>query len=161
MKTSNTNSLAHTTWDCKYHLVFAPKFRRQIIYRVLRADIGKILRELCERKGIEIVEAQCCPDHVHMLVKIPPKYSVSEIMGYLKGKSSLIIFDRHANLKYKYGNRHFWCRGYYVDTAGKNAKKIQEYIQKQLEEDKLNDQISIKEYVDPFTGEPVDNRNKK
>ena len=161
MKTSNTNSLAHTTWDCKYHLVFAPKFRRQIIYRELRADIGKILRELCERKGIEIVEAQCGPDHVHMLVKIPPKYSVSEIMGYLKGKSSLIIFDRHANLKYKYGNRHFWCRGYYVDTAGKNAKKIQEYIQKQLEEDKLNDQISIKEYVDPFTGEPVDKRNKK
>lgn len=161
MKTSNTNSLAHTTWDCKYHLVFAPKFRRQIIYRELRADIGKILRELCERKGIEIVEAQCCPDHVHMLVKIPPKYSVSEIMGYLKGKSSLIIFDRHANLKYKYGNRHFWCRGYYVDTAGKNAKKIQEYIQKQLEEDKLNDQISIKEYVDPFTGEPVDKCNKK
>ena len=161
MKTSNTNSLAHTTWDCKYHLVFAPKFRRQIIYRELRADIGKILRELCERKGIEIVEAQCCPDHVHMLVKIPPKYSVSEIMGYLKGKSSLIIFDRHANLKYKYGNRHFWCRGYYVDTAGKNAKKIQEYIQKQLEEDKLNDQISIKEYADPFTGEPVDKRNKK
>ena len=161
MKTSNTNSLAHTTWDCKYHLVFAPKFRRQIIYRELRADIGKILRELCERKGIEIVEAQCCPDHVHMLVKIPPRYSVSEIMGYLKGKSSLIIFDRHANLKYKYGNRHFWCRGYYVDTAGKNAKKIQEYIQKQLEEDKLNDQISIKEYVDPFTGEPVDKRNKK
>ena len=161
MKTSNTNSLAHTTWDCKYHFVFAPKFRRQIIYRELRADIGKILRELSERKGIEIVEAQCCPDHVHMLVKIPPKYSVSEIMGYLKGKSSLIIFDRHANLKYKYGNRHFWCRGYYVDTAGKNAKKIQEYIQKQLEEDKLNDQISIKEYVDPFTGEPVDKRNKK
>ena len=161
MKTSNTNSLAHTTWDCKYHLVFAPKFRRQIIYRELRADIGKILRELCDRKGIEIVEAQCCPDHVHMLVKIPPKYSVSEIMGYLKGKSSLIIFDRHANLKYKYGNRHFWCRGYYVDTAGKNAKKIQEYIQKQLEEDKLNDQISIKEYADPFTVEPVDKRNKK
>jgi len=161
MKTSNTNSLAHTTWDCKYHLVFAPKFRRQIIYRELRADIGKILRELCDRKGIEIVEAQCCPDHVHMLVKIPPKYSVSEIMGYLKGKSSLIIFDRHANLKYKYGNRHFWCRGYYVETAGKNAKKIQEYIQKQLEEDKLNDQISIKEYVDPFTVEPVDKRNKK
>ncbi len=161
MKTSNTNSLAHTTWDCKYHLVFAPKFRRQIIYRELRADIGKILRELCDRKGIEIVETQCCPDHVHMLVKIPPKYSVTEIMGYLKGKSSLIIFDRHANLKYKYGNRHFWCRGYYVDTAGKNAKKIQEYIHKQLEEDKLNDQISIKEYVDPFTGEPVDKRNKK
>jgi len=138
MKTSNTNSLAHTTWDCKYHLVFAPKFRRQIIYRELRADIGKILRELCDRKGIEIVETQCCLDHVHMLVKIPPKYSVSEIMGYLKGKSSLIIFVRHANLKCKYGKDI-----YYVDTAGKNAKKIQEYIQKQLEEDKLNDQISI------------------
>ena len=153
MKTSTTNSLAHTTWDCKYHLVFAPKYRRQIIYRELRADIGKILRELCDRKGIEIVEAECCPDHIHMLVKIPPKYSVSEIMGYLTGKSSLIIFDRHANLKYKYGNRHFWCRGYYVSTVGKNAQKIQEYIQKQLEEDKLSDQISLKEYIDPFTGE--------
>jgi len=155
MKTSNTNSLAHTTWECKYHLVFAPKYRRQIIYRELRRDIGKILRELCNRKGIEIIEAECCPDHIHMLVSIPPKYSVSEIMGYLKGKSSLIIFDRHANLKYKYGNRHFWCRGYYVDTVGKNAKKIAEYIQRQLEEDMLNDQISMKEYIDPFTGEPV------
>lgn len=152
MKTSNTNSLAHTTWDCKYHLVFAPKFRRQIIYRELRADIGKILRELCERKGIEIVEAQCCPDHVHMLVKIPPKYSVSEIMGYLKGKSSLIIFDRHANLKYKYGNRHFWCRGYYVDTVGRNERVISEYIKTQLENDRMTDQISISEYIDPFTG---------
>ena len=135
MKTSNTNSLAHTTWDCKYHLVFAPKFRRQIIYRELRADIGKILRELSERKGIEIVEAQCCPDHVHMLVKIPPKYSVSEIMGYLKGKSSLIIFDRHANLKYKYGKRHFCVEGTtwilqgkmrrrYKNTFRNNLKKI-------------------------------------
>ena len=160
MKTSTTNSLAHTTWDCKYHLVFAPKYRRQIIYKELRADIGKILRELCDRKGIEIVEAECCPDHIHMLVNIPPKYSVSEIMGYLKGKSSLIIFDRHANLKYKYGNRHFLCRGYYVSTAGKNAKKIQEYIQKQLEEDKLSDQISLKEYIDRFTGEPADKRTK-
>ena len=160
MKTSTTNSLAHTSWDCKYHLVFAPKYRRQIIYRELRADIGRILRELCERKGIEIVEAECCPDHIHMLVKIPPKYSVSEIMGYLKGKSSLIIFDRHANLKYKYGNRHFWCRGYYVDTVGKNAKKIQEYIQRQLEEDRLSDQIALKEYTDPFTGEPADKRKK-
>jgi len=155
MKTSNTNSLAHTTWECKYHLVFAPKYRRQIIYRELRRDIGKILRELCNRKGIEIIEAECCPDHIHMLVRIPPTYSVSEIMGYLKGKSSLIIFDRHANLKYKYGNRHFWCRGYYVDTVGKNAKKIAEYIQRQLEEDMLNDQISMKEYIDPFTGETV------
>ena len=148
------HSLSHTTWNCKYHLVFAPKFRRQAIYGSIKADVGKILRELCERKGITIIEAECCPDHVHMLVEIPPKYSVSEIMGYLKGKSSLIIFDRHANLKYKYGNRHFWCRGYYVDTVGKNAKKIEEYIRNQLAEDKLNDQISLKEYTDPFTGEP-------
>jgi putative transposase len=149
------NSLAHTKWEYKYHVVFAPKFRRQIIYRQIKADIGKILRELCNRKGIEIIEAECCPDHIHMLIRIPPKYSVSEIMGYLKGKSSLMIFDRHANLKYKYGNRHFWCRGYYVDTVGKNAKKIEEYIRNQLAEDKLNDQISLKEYIDPFTGEPV------
>ena len=151
----DTNSLSHTTWECKYHLVFAPKYRRRIIYGELRKEIGEILRELCARKGIEIIEAEACPDHIHMLVRKPPKYSVSEIMGYLKGKSSLIIFDRHANLKYKYGNRHFWCRGYYVDTVGKNAKKIQEYIQKQLQEDMLADQISINEYYDPFTGEPV------
>ena len=149
------NSLAHTKWECKYHVVFAPKFRRQIIYRQIKADIGKILRDFCNRKGIEIIEAECCPDHIHMLIRIPPKYSVSEIMGYLKGKSSLMIFGRHANLKYKYGNRHFWCRGYYVDTVGKNAKKIEEYIRNQLAEDKLNDQISLKEYIDPFTGEPV------
>ena len=158
MNKTSENSLAHTKWECKYHLVFAPKFRRQIIYRELRADIGKILRELCERKGVEIIEAECCPDHIHMLVRIPPKYSVSEVMGFLKGKSSLMIFDRHANLKYKYGNRNFWCRGYYVDTVGKNAKKIQEYIQHQLEEDKINDQISLKEYTDPFTGKPADKR---
>jgi len=149
------NSLAHTTWECKYHIVFAAKFRRQVIYGKIRADIGKILRELCDRKGIEIIEAELCKDHVHMLIRIPPKYSVSEIMGYLKGKSSLIIFDRHANLKYKYGNRHFGCRGYYVDTVGKNAKKIQEYIQRQLQEDVIADQITRKEYIDPFTGEPV------
>lgn len=148
-------SLSHTTWECKYHVVFAPKFRRQIIYGKLKADIGKVLRDLCERKGIEIIEAELCPDHVHMLIRIPPKHSVSEIMGYLKGKSSLIIFDRHANLKYKYGNRHFWCRGYYVDTVGKNAKKIQEYIRKQLQEDTVSDEISLREYVDPFTGKPV------
>ena len=154
------NSLSHTTWNCKYHIVFAPKFRRQIIYGKIKKDIGKILRELCNRKGINIIEAECCPDHIHMLVEIPPKYSVSEIMGYLKGKSSLMIIDRHANLKYKYGNRHFWCRGYYVDTVGKNAKKIQTYIQNQLREDYLADQITMKEYIDPFTGEPV-NQNKK
>ena len=149
------NSLAHTRWECKYHIVFAPKFRRQEIYGKLKADIGTILRELCERKGIEIIQAELCPDHIHMLIRIPPKYSVSEIMGYLKGKSSLIIFDRHANLKYKYGNRHFWCRGYYVDTIGKNAKKIEEYIRNQLREDATADQISMKEYTDPFTGKPV------
>jgi putative transposase len=159
MNKSSDNSLAHTKWECKYHIVFAPKYRRQVIYRKLRADIGKILRDLCVRKGVEIIEEECCPDHIHMLVRIPPKYSVSEIMGYLKGKSSLMIFDRHANLKYKYGNRHFWCRGYYVDTVGKNAKKIQEYIKNQLEEDKVSDQISLKEYMDPFTDEPV-NQNK-
>ena len=146
--------------ECKYHLVFAPKYRRQIIYGKLKVEVGKILRDLCERKGIEIIQAECCVDHIHMLVKIPPKYSVSEIMGYLKGKSSLIIFDRHANLKYKYGNRHFWCRGYYVDTVGKNAKKIQEYIKNQLEEDKLADQLTMKEYIDPFTGKSVKNNNK-
>ena len=149
----NKNSLTHTTWECKYHLVVALKYRRQVIYGKIKADIGRILRELCDRKGIEIIEAECCPDHIHMLVRIPPKYSVSEVMGYLKGKSSLIIFDRHANLKYKYGNRHFWCRGYYVDTVGKNEKKIAEYIRHQLEEDMIADQISLKEYTDPFTGE--------
>ena len=149
------NSLTHTTWECKYHLVFAPKYRRQVIYGKIKSDVGSILRELCDRKGIEIIEAECCTDHIHMLVRIPPKYSVSEIMGYLKGKSSLLIFDRHANLKYRYGNRHFWCRGYYVDTVGKNAKKIEEYIRNQLQEDAIADQISLMEYIDPFTGEQV------
>ena len=152
------NSLAHTKWECKYHVVFAPKYRRQIIYKQIKADVGQILGTLCKRKGIEIIEAEACPDHIHMLVRIPPKYSVSEVMGFLKGKSSLMIFDRHANLKYKYGNRNFWCRGYYVDTVGKNAKKIQEYIQHQLEEDKINDHISLKEYTDTFTGKPADKR---
>ena len=146
------NSLAHTTWECKYHIVFAPKFRRQIIYGRIRADIGKILRELCERKGIEIIEAELCKDYVHMLIHIPPKYSVSEVMGYLKGKSSLIIFDRHANLKYKYGNRHFWCRGYYVDTVGKNTKAIKTYIAEQLQKDKEGDQLSMFDPWDPFMG---------
>ena len=147
------NTLAPTTRECKYHIVFAAKYRRQVIFGKIKQDIGKMLRELCERKGIEIIEAECCKDHVHMLVRIPPKYSVSEIVGYLKGKSSLMIFDRFANLKYKYGNRHFWCRGYYVDTVGKNAKKIEEYIKNQLQADIAADQISIKEYMDPFTGE--------
>ena len=154
------NSLAHTTWECKYHIVFAAKYRRQVVYGKIKADIGKMLRELCERKGIEIIEAECCSDHIHMLVRIPPKYSVSEIVGYLKGKSSLMIFDRHSNLKYRYGNRHFWCRGYYVDTVGKNAKKIGEYIKNQLQEDLTADQITLKEYIDPFTGEQA-NKGKK
>ena len=156
----DNQSLTHTRWNCKYHIVFAPKYRRQAIYGKLKTDVGKILRDLCDRKSIEIVEAELCSDHVHMLIRIPPKYSVSQIMGYLKGKSSLMIFDRHANLKYKYGNRHFWCRGYYVDTVGKNAKKIQEYIRNQIEEDKISDQISLKEYIDPFTGKQ-EIKNKK
>ena len=132
--------------------MFAPKYRRKVIYGKIRVDIGKILRLLCERKGIQIIEAECCPDHIHMLVEIPPKYSVSQIVGYLKGKSSLMIFDKHANLKYRYGNRHFWCRGYFVDTVGKNKKRIEEYIRTQLQEDIAEDQISLKEYIDPFTG---------
>ena len=156
----DVNSLAHTKWECKYHIVFAPKYRRQAIYGQIRTDIGSILRKLCEYKGVEIIEAETCPDHIHMLVSIPPKYSVSEIVGYLKGKSSLMIFERHANLKYKYGNRHFWCRGYYVDTVGKNTAKIKEYIQNQLKEDLQYDQMSLVEYIDPFTGEPVKKYNK-
>ena len=151
----DTNSLAHTQWECKYHIVFAPKYRRQIIYGKIKQDIGQMLRKLCEYKGVEILEAEACKDHIHMLVSIPPKYSISQIMGYLKGKSSLMIFEKYANMKYKYGNRHFWCRGYYVTTVGKNKKAIQEYIRNQLQEDYADDQLSIKEYVDPFTGQPV------
>ena len=153
MTRDDVNSLSHSTWNCKYHVVFAPKYRRKVIYDKIKADIGKILRKLCEQKGIEIIEAEACPDHIHMLISIPPKYSVSQIMGYLKGKSSLIIFDRHANLKYRYGNRHFWCRGYYVDTVGKNKKRIEEYIRNQLQEDIACDQMSLFETIDPFTGE--------
>ena len=132
--------------------MFAPKYRRLEIYGAIKADIGKILRQLCQQKGVEIIEAEACPDHIHMLISIPPKYSVSQIMGFLKGKSSLMIFDRHANLKYKYGNRHFWARGYFVDTVGKNKKQIQEYIQNQLTSDQIADQMGLKEFVDPFTG---------
>ena len=164
---NNNNSLSHTTWNCKYHIVFAPKYRRNVAYGKLREDIRNQLREdirdiiimLCKRKGVNIIEGEVCPDHIHLLVEIPPKMSVSYFMGYLKGKSTLMIFERHANLKYKYGNRHFWCRGYYVDTAGKNAKKIEEYIRNQLQEDLEYDQMTIKEYVDPFTGEPVKKNN--
>ena len=152
MKEKDINSLDHTTWRCQYHVVFAPKYRRLEIYGANKADIGKILRQLCQQKGVEIIEAEACPDHIHMLISIPPKYSVSQIMGFLKGKSSLMIFDRHANLKYKYGNRHFWARGYYVDTVGRNKKQVQEYIRTQLQEDQIADQIGLKEFVDPFTG---------
>lgn len=152
---NDTSSLSHTKWNCKYHIVFAPKYRRQAIYSKIKADIGKITRKLCEVKKVEILEANACPDHIHLLVKIPPNISVAQFMGYLKGKSSLMIFDRHANLKYKYGNRHFWCRGYYVDTVGRNEAKIAEYVRNQLQEDIMSDQISIKEYLDTFTGEKV------
>ena len=139
---------------------FVPKYRRQVIYKDIKADVGQILGTLCQRKGIEIMEEQCMPDHIHMLVSIPPKYAVSEVVGYLKGKSSLMIFEKHANLKYKYGNRHFWCRGYYVDTVGKNTAAIKAYIQNQIKEDLEYDQMSLVEYIDPFTGEPV-KKNKK
>ena len=145
----DTDSLAHTKWNCKYHIVFAPKYRRQVIYGKIKADIGKMLRKLCEYKQIEILEAEACKDHIHMLISVPPKYSISQIMGYLKGKSSLMIFEKYANLKYKYGNRHFWCRGFYVDTVGRNKKAIAEYIRNQLQEDKEAEQLSIKEYIDP------------
>ena len=153
-------TLAHTKWNCKYHIVFAPKFRRQIVYGRIRTEIGKILRSLCERKGIEIIEAELCKDHIHMLIAIPPKYSVSQVMGYLKGKSSLMIFDRFAHMKYKYGSRRFWCRGYYVDTVGRNQKRIEEYIRNQLTEDCQADQLSLFEPVDPFTGKPVSTGKK-
>ena len=156
---NNNNSLSHTSWNCKYHIVFAPKFRRKVAYGKLREDIRDILSMLCKRKGVNIIEGEVCPDHIHLLVEIPPKMSVSYFVGYLKGKSRLMIFERYANLKYKYGSRHFWCRGYYVDTAGKNAKKIEEYIRNQLQEDLEYDQMSLKEYVDPFTGEPVKKNN--
>ena len=149
---NDNGSLSHTKWNWKYHIVFVPKYRRQVVYRQIKADIGRIIRQLCKMKKVEIIEAEACPDHIHMLVSIPPNISASQFVGYLKGKSSLMIFDRHANLKYKYGNRHFWCRGYYVDTVGRNKEKIAEYIRHQLDEDIMADQLSFKEYIDPFTG---------
>ena len=153
-------SLTHTKWRCQYHIVLTPKYRRQIIYGKYKTEIGKILRTICERYDVEIIEAQACPDHIHMLVAIPPKMAVSRFMGILKGKSALMIFDRFANQKYKYGNRHFWCRGYFVDTVGRNKTAIQQYIQNQLSEDKMVDQISMKEFIDPFTGEPTEKGDK-
>ena len=145
-------STAHSKYRCEYHIVFVPKYRRKEIYGQLKRDIGEILRKLCEQKGVEIIEAEACSDHIHMLVSVPPYLSIAQFMGYLKSKSSLMIFDRHANLKYKYGQRSFWCRGYFVDTVGKNKTAIRQYIRNQLEEDYTKDQISLKEYIDPFTG---------
>ena len=143
---------AHSSYRCEYHIVFGPKYRRKEIYGKLRKDIGEILRKLCEEKGVEIIEAKACPEHIHMLVSIPPHLSVAQFMGFLKSKSALMIFDRHANLKYKYGRRNFWSRGYFVDTVGKNERVIQEYIKNQLERDYVQDQVSLKEYIDLFTG---------
>ena len=146
------NSLAHTKWVCKYHIVFTPKYRRKIIYNQLRVDIRNILKDLCKWKGVEIIEGNCMPDHVHLLLSIPPKMSVSYVMGYLKGKSSLMIFERHANLKYKFGNRKFWATGYYVSTVGLNAQTIQKYIREQDKMDQMEDSLFRKEYEDPFKG---------
>ena len=143
---------AHSTYRCEYHIVFAPKYRRKDIYGQLKKDIGEIIRKLCDEKKVEILEAEACPDHIHMLVSVPLYISIAQFMGFLKGKSTLMIFDRHANLKFRYGSRHFWCRGYYVDTVGRNERVISEYIQKQLQEDYYGDQISMSEYIDPFTG---------
>ena len=154
MKENNNEirSSSHSKYRCQYHIVFAPKYRRKEIYGQIKRDIGEILRKLCEQKDVVIIEAEACPDHIHMLVSIPPHISIAQFMGYLKGKSTRMIFDRHAHLKYKYGSRSFWCRGYYVDTVGRNKKAIAEYIRKQLEDDYMAEQISIKEYIDPFTG---------
>ena len=144
------NSLAHTKWVCKYHIVFCPKYRRKIIYYQLRKDIQQIIKDLCKWKGVEIIEGYMMADHIHLLVSIPPKMSVSSFMGYLKGKSAMMIFERHANLKYKFGNRHFWAEGYYVSTVGLNEATIKKYIQEQEKKDILKDKLSIKEYEDPF-----------
>lgn len=154
---NDVNSLAHSKWRCQYHIVFAPKYRRQEIYGQIKADVGKILRHLCEMKGIEIIEAELCPDYVYMLVSIPPKYSVAQVVGYLKGKSALMIFDGYTNLKYKYGNRHFWCRGYFVDIVGRNRTAVAEYIRNQLQQDIAEDRLGMKEYIDQF----MDIKNKQ
>ena len=145
-------SLSHTRWNCKYHIVFIPKYRRKEIYGKLRSDIGQIIRQLCAYKDVEIMEAHAMPDHIHMLVRIPPKIAVSNFMGYLKGKSSLMIFERHANLKYKYGNRNFWAKGFFVSTVGLDTEKVKQYIRDQEEEDMMKDNLSNKEYKDPFKG---------
>ena len=145
------DNLSHTSWKCKYHIVFAPKYRRKTIYGTLKSDIGKILRQLCELKKVEIHEAEACPDHIHLFVEIPPKYSISSFMGYLKGKSAAMLYEQFGELKYKYRNREFWCRGYYVDTVGKNESRIAEYVKNQLKEDEMGDQLVIPG-TSPFTG---------
>ena len=151
-KNDDVSSLSHTKWDCQYHIVFTPKYRRKVIYNKIRKDIGIYLRRLCDYKSVEIVEANACPDHIHMLVKIPPKITVSSFMGYLKGKSALMMFDKHANLKYKFGNRHFWSEGYYVSTVGLNEATVKKYIREQELHDQMKDKLSVKEYEDPFKG---------
>ena len=151
-RNDDVSTLSHTKWNCLYHIIFAPKYRRKAIYGRLRRDIGRYLRKLCAYKGVEIVEANACPDHIHMLVKIPPKMAISSFMGYLKGKCSMMIFEEHANLKYQYGNRHFWAEGYYVSTVGLNKQTIKKYIKEQELDDQLKDKRSIKEYKDPFKG---------
>ena len=149
MSMNDIHSLSHSKWNCKYHIVFAPKYRRKIFYARYKVEIGKILRKLCEWKGVNIIEAEMCPDHVHMLVEIPPKYSISKFVGYLKGKSSTMLYEQFGELKYKYRNREFWCKGYYVDTVGKNESRIAEYIKHQLDEDQLGEQLTMGE-VGPF-----------
>ena len=152
MGLNDIHSLSHSKWNCKYHIVFAPKYRRQVFYGEKKREIGKILRMLCEWKGVNIIEAEVCPDHVHMLVEIPPKMRVSDFMGYLKGKSALLIFQKWGNMKFAYRNREFWCKGYYVDTVGKNTKAIKEYIAEQLKRDRESDQLSMFDPRDPFMG---------
>ena len=151
MKEKDINSLEHTRWRCQYHIVFAPKFRRMAVYGEIRKDIGQILRKLCEQKGVRIIEAEACPDHIHLFVEIPPKLSVSGFMGYLKGKSAAMLYEQFGDLKYRYRNKEFWCRGYYVDTVGKNESRIAEYIKNQRKEDELGDQLVIPS-ANPFTG---------
>ena len=153
----DNKSLSHTKWKCQYHIVFIPKYRKKILYGRVRNDVREIISTLCKYKDVDNIVGAVCVDHIHLSVAIPPKISIANFMGYLKGKSSLMIFDRHANLKYKYGSRHFWARGYYVDTVGRNKKVIEEYIKNQLQEDIAADQITLKEYIDPFTG----NKNTK
>ena len=148
---NDIHSLSHSKWNCKYHIVFAPKYRRKVFYGTKRLEIGQILRQLCNWYGVTLLEAEACPDHIHILVEIPPKHSVSSFMGYLKGKRSIMIYNKWGNMKYKYRNRSFWCRGYYVDTVGKNTKAITEYIQRQLEEDRMAGQLTLDDF-DPFNG---------